>query len=243
MATPKHEFKRVMLKLSGEALGGKKGEGLDPATLERISEEIGDIVDSDFELSIVVGAGNFVRGRDLIKNGIGQVGADQMGMIATLINAHALSLWLLRRGITSIVLSPPQIKAFCEEYDPLSAQDVLDQGMVTICAGGTGSPFFTTDTAAVLRALEQECDVMLKATMVDGVYDKDPVKFSDAVKFDTMTYDEYISRKLEVMDLTAVSLARSKSLPIVVFNMSTKGMLAKVVAGDLKKATLIADMP
>ncbi|HDS30426.1 MAG TPA: UMP kinase [Firmicutes bacterium] len=237
----KHEFNRIMLKLSGEALGGKGGTGLDHPTIKRVTGEIADVVKSGKRIAIVMGAGNYVRGRDVIAYGMDNVTAHQMGMIATIINALALRDVLNRSGIEAVAMSAIPVGSVIEPFSAQTGRKYLDEGIVVLCAGGTGNPFFTTDTAAILRAIELQCDVMFKATMVDGVYDKDPALHPDAKRFDSLTYDEVIERKLKVMDLTAVTLAAEKKIPIVVIDLWTPGTMKKVSSGEINHGTLISD--
>jgi uridylate kinase len=238
MAKKPNGYHRILLKLSGEALGGPDGTGIDSATIKRAASEMSAVVSDGRKLAVVMGAGNFFRGITGVAEGMDRVVADQMGMVATVINAMALKESLEEEGVKALVLSAVG-GAGVEVYTPQKGRKMLEKGKVVLCAGGTGNPFFTTDTAAVLRALELECEIMLKATMVDGVYDKDPKKSRDAKRFETITYGEVLARKLKVMDLTAVALAEANGLPIGVFNFRDAGMLARVAKGDLKHATLI----
>ncbi len=233
------EFKRIMLKISGEALGGESGEGIDSGTLDRVSGEIASLMEAGKEVAVVMGAGNFFRGVMGIAGGMDQVAADQMGMLATLLNAIALRDGIKRAGVDAVVLSAIAVGPVAESYSPDLGRRIIGKGRVVLCAAGTGNPFFTTDTAAALRALELNCDVMFKATKVNGVYDKDPKKYPDAERFDTITYSEIISRKLGVMDLTAVTLAQDGELPMVVFNMNENGVLIRIAEGETEHGTLI----
>jgi uridylate kinase len=238
MTKKRNGYHRILLKLSGEALGGADGTGIDSATIKRAASEMSAVVSDGRKLAVVMGAGNFFRGITGVAEGMDRVVADQMGMVATVINAMALKESLEAEGVRAVVLTAVG-GVGAEVYTPQKGRRVLDKGGVALCAGGTGNPFFTTDTAAVLRALELECEIVLKATMVDGVYDKDPKKSRDAKRFETITYDEVLARKLKVMDLTAVALAEANGLPIAVFNFRDSGMLARVAKGDLKRATVI----
>lgn len=235
-----NDFKRIMLKLSGEALGGVDGDGLDPQVLRRVAGEIAAVVKSGKQVAVVIGAGNFFRGATDITDGIDRVTGDQIGMLATLMNSLALRDYLFREDTKAVVLSAFETGPVAGRYTPMSGRKMLDRNKVTICAGGTGNPYFTTDTAAVLRALELKCDAMFKASKVDGVYDSDPVRNPDAKRFDTITYQEVIERGLGVMDLTAVTLAAGNKLPVVVFNMQEEGILPEVARGLLKLGTLIS---
>jgi uridylate kinase len=236
----KLEFHRILLKLSGEALGGPDGAGIDPATIDSVSKQVASLLRSNKQVAIVMGAGNLFRGAMGVASGMDQVTSDQMGMMATIMNALALREGLRRAGVHSKVLSAFPVPGIVEKFSSGAGISLLHDGDVVLCPGGTGNPFFTTDTAAVLRALELKCDAVFKATMVDGVYDKDPIKHSDATRFDTIPFCDVIARKLKIMDLTAVTLASEKNLPIVVFNLRKEGMLERVVSGDLREATLIS---
>ncbi len=239
MSAENIDFRRIMLKLSGEALGGDESVGIDPGTIDRISREIVDVVKSGVQIGIVMGAGNYFRGVKGIAGGMDRVAADQMGMVATLLNALALRDSLGRAGADAAVFSAIDIGSIGETYSPRRGREVLESGAVALCAGGTGNPYFTTDTAAALRALELDCGVLLKGTKVDGVYDKDPVKYPDAVRFDRITYKEVLERKLAVMDLTAVTLAERNNLDMVVFNIREDGVLGRVANGEIELGTLI----
>jgi uridylate kinase len=239
MTADRQPFRRIMLKLSGEALGGEDGSGIDADTIGRVCGEIAAIVRNATEVAVVMGAGNFFRGMEGVASGMDRVTSDRMGMIATLMNALALREFLAMEEIGSIVFSATEMKAVAKYYNPRLGRRMLKKGRVALCAGGTGNPFFTTDTAAVLRALELQCDAVLKATKVDGVYDKDPVKHSDAKRFERISYADVVSKKLGVMDLTAVTLAADNNLPIVVFNMNDPGALGRVAGGEIELGTLI----
>jgi len=232
-------FKRILLKVSGEALGGDDGTGIDPGMLSYVCSQISSLVESGHEIAVVMGAGNFFRGIKGAADGMDRVTGDQMGMVATIINALALRDGLNRAGIKAIATSAILSGQVTELYTPQFGRKMLSIGKVVLCAGGTGNPFFTTDTAAALRALELNCDAMFKATMVDGVYDSDPKTNPDAVRFEKITYDEVLSRRLKVMDLTAITLAHDKDLPVVVFDLSEKGVMNKLATGDLERGTLI----
>jgi len=239
MAGRTRQFRRIMLKVSGEALGGEDGRGIDPQTLQRVSGEIAQLAKSGKEVAVVMGAGNFFRGVTGIAGGMDQVTSDQMGMLATLMNALALRDAIVAAGVGAVVLSAIEIGPVAEPYSPHRGREVLGRGEVALCAAGTGNPFFTTDTAAALRALELGCDVMFKASKVDGVYDKDPARHPEAVRFETMTYNDVLSAKLGIMDLTAITLAESGGLPIVVFNLREKGAMVRIAAGEVGLGTLI----
>jgi uridylate kinase len=233
------EFKRIMLKVSGEALGGKGGVGVDVGVLDRVSREIAGVIGLGKQVGVVMGAGNFFRGVEGIAGGVDRAVADQMGMIATLLNALALKEGLASAGVGAEVLSAIPVGPVTETYSVRRAREVLAEGRLALCAAGTGNPYFTTDTAAVLRALELGCDVLFKASKVDGVYDKDPIRHPDARRFDRITYEEVLERKLGVMDLTAVTLARENGLPMVVFNLGEEGAMLRIARGDLAPGTLI----
>lgn len=239
MAGEKRRFHRIMLKLSGEALGGYAGTGIDRATVNRVTEEMAELVRSGRQLAVVMGAGNFFRGIEGQDEGMDKVTADQMGMVATVFNALALRDSLDRAGVKAVVLSALSVGVIAEAYSARRGRELLEEGKVVLCAGGTGNPFFTTDTAAALRAVELGCDVMFKATMVDGVYDKDPVLHQDATRFSTITYDEVLERKLKIMDLTAITLASGNNLPLVVFNLWAPGTMKRVADGEVELGTLI----
>lgn len=227
----KLKYKRILLKLSGEVMEGKKGGGIDFDTVHDLCREIADVKKLGVEIVIVVGGGNFWRYRDYKDSGIDRVHSDYMGMTATIMNAVALSSAFENIKVASKVVSPITVPVI-DEYNREYALDFLKDGKIVICAGGTGSPFFTTDTASVLRALELKCDVFLKATKVDYVYDMDPMKYKDAKSFKKLTYLEVLKRGLEVIDLSAISLCRDNNLPIAVFNLTIKGNIARVVKGE-----------
>ncbi len=239
MVPDKSSFNRIMLKLSGEAIGGSDGRGIDPDTLRYVCEEIASVVSSGRQIAIVMGAGNFFRGITGVAEGMDQVVADQMGMVATVLNAMALKEGLGSLGVNSMVVSAIEVGMVARQYSPMEARWIVEKGQVALCAGGTGNPFFTTDTAAVLRALEIGCDVVLKSTKVDGIYDKDPVEHRDATRFERITYDEYLQKKLGVMDLTAITLARDNGLPVIVFDLKQKGALGRIASGEVELGTLM----
>ncbi len=226
------KYKRVLLKLSGESLMGQQGYGIDTNRLSDYAMQIKEIVDSNVEVAIVIGGGNIFRGLQGAAKGFDRVKGDQMGMLATVINSLALSSALEARGRRARVLTSIGMFPVGEPYSPMRALDTLAEGTVTIIAGGTGNPFFTTDTAAALRAVEIKAEVMLKGTRVDGIYTADPEKDPTATKFDSISYDEIYNRGLKIMDLTATTLCRENGMKIVVFDMDTPGNLAKVLAGE-----------
>ena len=224
-------YKRVLLKLSGEALLGEKSYGVDPKRILAYSEEIKEIVDSGVEIAIVIGGGNIFRGVSGASNGIDRVQADYMGMLATVINGLALQSSLEDLKVQTRLQTAFKIEAVAEPYIKRKAVRHLEKKRVVIFSGGTGNPFFTTDSAAVLRAIEINADVILKGTRVDGIYNNDPEKNKDAVKFDQISYDEAIAKKLKVMDSTAFTLSKENKLPIIVFNMNKPGNLKKIIKG------------
>ena len=224
-------YKRVLLKLSGEALLGEKSHGVDPKRILAYSKEIKEIVDSGIELAIVIGGGNIFRGVSGASNGIDRVQADYMGMLATVINGLALQSSLEDLKVQTRLQTAFKIEAVAEPYIKRKAVRHLEKKRVVIFSGGTGNPFFTTDSAAVLRAIEINADIILKGTRVDGIYNNDPEKNKDAVKFKHISYDEAIAKKLKVMDSTAFTLSKENELPIIVFNMNKPGNLKKIING------------
>ncbi|SOD82776.1 UMP kinase [Spirosoma fluviale] len=237
--TSQTTYKRILLKLSGEALAGPNGYNIDPAILEQYSQEIKQVVDLGVEVAIVIGGGNIFRGVSGERSGIDRVQGDYMGMLATVINAMALQSSFEKHGMYTRVMSAIKMEQVCEPYVRRRAVRHLEKGRVVIFAAGTGSPYFTTDTTASLRAIEIEADVVLKGTKVDGVYTADPMKDKTATRYTTITFDDVYEKKLSVMDLTAFTLCQENSLPIIVFNMNTRGSLLKLVQGDSDQGTLI----
>ena len=230
MAHP--QFKRILLKLSGEALMGDQGFGISPEVLKYVAEEVRSIFDLGVEIAIVVGGGNIFRGIAASSYNMDRVSADKMGMLATVINSLALQDALEERGIVTRVQTAISMHEVAEPYILRRAIRHLEKGRVVLFAAGTGNPYFTTDTAAVLRAKETHAEVLLKATKVDGVYDSDPVKNKDATFIKKITYREVLEKRLQVMDMTAISLAMDNQLPLVVFNLRTKGNIRKFVCGE-----------
>ena len=224
-------YKRILLKLSGEALLGEKSYGVDPKRILAYSKEIKEIVDSGVEIAIVIGGGNIFRGVSGASNGIDRVQADYMGMLATVINGLALQSSLEDLKVQTRLQTAFKIEAVAEPYIKRKAVRHLEKKRVVIFSAGTGNPFFTTDSAAVLRAIEINADVILKGTRVDGIYNNDPEKNKDAVKFKQISYDEAIAKKLKVMDSTAFTLSKENELPIIVFNMNKPGNLKKIING------------
>ena len=231
-------YKRVLLKLSGEALLGEKSHGVDPKRILAYSKEIKEIVDSGIELAIVIGGGNIFRGVSGASNGIDRVQADYMGMLATVINGWALQSSLEDLKVQTRLQTAFNIEAVAEPYIKRKAVRHLEKKRVVIFSAGTGNPFFTTDSAAVLRAIEINADVILKGTRVDGIFDIDPEKSKDAVKFKQISYDDVIAKKLKVMDSTAFTLSKENKLPIIVFNMNKAGNLKKIIKGE-KVGTIV----
>jgi uridylate kinase len=234
----KLRFKRVLFKLSGEALAGTLEYGIDPATVSAFCKEIAEASALGLELALVIGGGNIFRGMSASASGMDRASADYMGMLATVMNAVAVQDALEKLGMSTRVLSAISMREVCEPYVRRRGIRHLEKGRVVICAAGTGNPYFTTDTAAALRAMELKCEVIIKGTKVSGVYDKDPKKHSDAVLFDRLGYMDVLERQLKVMDSTAVSLAMDNGLPIVVFNMFEPGNLRKVITGQ-KVGTIV----
>ena len=226
------EYKRVLLKLSGEALMGKEGYGIDPDTVSDVASQIKDVKELGIELAIVVGGGNIYRGIRAEKQGIDRVTGDYMGMIATVMNALTLQDTLEKLGLPSRVQTALQIEKVAEPYIRRKALEHLEKGRIVIFACGTGNPYFTTDTAAALRAMEIEADVIFKATRVEGVYDKDPEMYKDATFFQEISYIDVLNKGLKVMDATAISLCMENNLPIVVFNIRGKDNMKRVVLGE-----------
>jgi len=231
-------YKRVLLKLSGEALMGDDNFGINRDVLEGIVAEIKQVVDAGIELAIVVGGGNIFRGVSSSATGMDRANADYMGMLATVMNAMALQDALESAGVAARVQSALQVQPAVESYVRGRAMAHLQKGRVVIFAAGTGNPFFTTDTAASLRGLEIGADVVIKATKVDGVYDKDPVKHADAVRYDTLSYDEVLEKRLGVMDAAAIAICRDNKMPIRVFSITKKGSLMSAMQ-DEKEGTLV----
>lgn len=226
------KYQRVLLKLSGESLAGAKGTGIDTERLGQYAEQIKEIASSGVEVAIVIGGGNIFRGLSGATRGFDRVKGDQMGMLATVINSLALSSALDAIGQPAKVFTALNMYPIGDYYSNRVAIEALQRGEVAVIAGGTGNPFFTTDTGSALRGIEVEADVMLKGTRVDGIYTADPEKDPTATKFDKITYDEVYNRGLKVMDLTATALCKENHLPIVVFDMDTPGNLLKVIKGE-----------
>jgi uridylate kinase len=234
------KYKRLLLKLSGEALMGGNAYGLDMAVVERLARDVADAAAAGCQIAVVVGGGNIFRGLEGGAKGMDRATADYMGMLATVMNALAFGSALERSKTPSRVLSAIPMPTVCESYVRPRALHHLELGRVVIFAAGTGNPFFTTDTAATLRAIEMNCDIVAKATQVDGVYSADPKKDPNAIRYDRLTYGEVLARDLKVMDGAAIALARDNRLPVIVFSIEEAGNLLKVLRGTAR-ATLIAD--
>ncbi|MCL2789312.1 MAG: UMP kinase [Desulfobulbus sp.] len=226
------KFKRVLLKISGEALMGEKAYGISPEVVKFLSQEIQALHNLKIELALVVGAGNIFRGVAGAASGMDRSSADNMGMLGTVMNSLAVQDRLESLGIPTKVMSAITMHNVCEPYERLKAIEHLEQKRIVICAAGTGNPYFTTDTAAVLRALEIKADVIMKATRVDGVYDRDPEQDANAVRYHTLTYSTVLRDDLKIMDAAGISLARDNNLPIFVFDMTRPGNIVKAVMGE-----------
>ena len=234
----KAAYQRILLKLSGEALLGDEDYGIDPVIIGRIANEILEVIDTGVQVAIVIGGGNIFRGAGLAQSGIDRVTGDHMGMLATLMNSLALQDALEKVGVDARVMSAVSVHAVCEDYIRRRATRHLEKGRVVIIAGGTGNPFFTTDTAAALRAIEVGADIVLKATKVDGIYSADPKIDEDAQMYESLSYDEVIEGKLSVMDANAIVLCRDQGMPIRVFNVFGSGNLMQIVNGE-KVGTIV----
>ena len=234
-------FKRILLKLSGEVLMGEGDYGIDPGVLARIAGEVRELRQFGVEVGMVIGGGNLFRGVGLAKKGMDRVAADHMGMLATVMNSLAMQDTLERLGVFTRVMSAIRINEVCEDYIRRRAIRHLEKGRVVIFAAGTGNPFFTTDSAASLRAIEISAEVMLKATKVDGIYSADPFKDLKAVRYDRLTYDEALARKLQVMDATAIVMCRENDIPLKVFNINRHGDLVRVVCGESVGTTVVRE--
>lgn len=232
------KYNRILLKLSGEALMGDRNYGIDPKRLENYAKDVKNIVNQGVEVAIVIGGGNIFRGLAGASNGMDRVQGDYMGMLATIINGLALQSALEEADLQTRLLTSIEMKQIAEPFIKRRAVRHLEKGRVVIFGGGTGNPYFTTDTAAVLRAIEINADVILKGTRVDGIYTSDPEKDSNAIKFENITYKEVMSKDLKVMDMTAFTLSEENNLPIIVFDMNKEGNLMKVISGE-KVGTLV----
>ena len=233
------QYKRILLKLSGEALMGDNDFGIDSDILSQTATEVVNQQKSGTQIALVIGGGNIFRGAGLAQGGIDRVSADQMGMLATVMNALAMQDSIKKLGVNCRIMSALKIDQLGEEFSALKAREYLDQGDIVIFAAGTGNPYFTTDTAASLRAIEIKADLLLKATKVDGIYDSDPMKNSDAVRYDQLSFNEAISKELGVMDLTAMVLCRENKMPLCVFNMFETGALESIINGNKSTGTIV----
>ena len=233
------KLNRILLKLSGEALMGNKQYGIDSERLNQYAQDIKAITASGTQVGIVIGGGNIFRGMSGVNSGVDRLQGDYMGMLATVINSMAIQSALEGMGVKTKLLGGLTIEPVCEQMSGKKAIESLEEGRVVIIGGGTGNPFFTTDTAASLRAIEISADAILKGTRVDGIYTADPEKYPDATKYDTLSYTEAIEKELNVMDLTAFTLCKENKMPIIVFDMNTSGNLKKLVAGE-KVGTLVS---
>lgn len=230
MASTAVNYKRVLIKLSGEALMGELDYGIDSQMLQRVASEVAAVVNMGIEVALVIGGGNIFRGAGLVQSGIDRVTGDHMGMLATVINSLAMQDALEKQDLNCRVMSAIKINRMCEEYVQRRAVRHLEKGRVVIFAAGIGNPFFTTDTAGCLRAIEIHADIVLKATKVNGVYDSDPMKNPDAKRYESLTFDEVLEKNLQVMDATAVVLCRDNKLPLRIFNLSDEGALPAVMS-------------
>ncbi len=235
-------YNRILLKLSGESLAGGTRLGINAEALNHYALEIKALVDKGVEVAVVLGGGNIFRGIQGMQKGIDRVQGDQMGMLATIINCMALQSALVGLGMEATVLSGIPVETMCEKISRKKIVSLLSNAHVVLLAGGTSNPFFTTDSAAALRALEAEAEVILKGTRVDGIYSADPEKDPDAVKLDRLTFDEAISRNLQVMDMTAFTLCKENALPIIVFNVNEKGVLYDIVVNGQQRGSLVTSV-
>jgi uridylate kinase len=226
------KFNRILIKLSGEALMGDLAYGIDPSYIRRIADEIKTLVEMEFEVAIVIGGGNFFRGAGLADAGMDRITGDHIGMLATVINSLSLQDALEKIGVFCRVMSALKINEVCEDYLRRRAIRHLQKGRVVIFAAGTGNPFFTTDTAAALRAVEISADLMLKATKVDGIYSADPLINKDAIRYERLTYSQVLSDDLKVMDTTAIVMCRDHDIPLYIFNLNNEGDLIRAVSGE-----------
>jgi uridylate kinase len=241
MTASKPLYKRVLLKLSGEALMGDMDYGIEPVILSRVAQEIADVVNMGVEVALVIGGGNIFRGKGLAEAGIDRVAGDHMGMLATVMNSLAMQDALEKIGMTCRVMSAVRINRVCEEYVQRRALRHLEKGRVVIFAAGTGNPFFTTDTAGCLRAVEIDADIIMKATKVDGVFDSDPAKNPDAKRYVSITYDEVLKQGLAVMDATAIVLCRDNAMPLRIFNLSKVGTLPAALIDETVGTTVVME--
>jgi uridylate kinase len=243
MAQSSPAYQRILLKLSGEALLGTQQYGIDPPVIQRLASEISEVVAMGVQVGLVIGGGNIFRGAGLAEAGMDRVTADHMGMLATVINALAMQDALERQGVLARVMSALQIHDVCEDFIRRRAVRHLEKGRVVIFAAGTGNPFFTTDTAASLRAIEIGADILIKATKVDGVYSADPLTNPNAVRYGALSFDRVLNERLRVMDATAIVMCRENDLPLVVFNLNNAGDLVRIVAGESLGTAVGNDTP
>lgn len=236
-------YRRILLKLSGEALAGEQQFGISPKVLDRIASEVKQIFELGLQVGLVIGGGNLFRGAALAEAGLGRVSADQMGMLATVMNALALRDALERINVPARVMSAIPMSGVVDHYDRRKAIHHLQQGRVVIFSAGTGNPFFTTDSAACLRGIEIDADIVLKATQVDGIYSADPRRHPNAKRYDHLTYDEVLAQNLAVMDLTAICLCRDHNMPLRVFNLNKSGALLAVVQGESEGTLVTSEKP
>lgn len=236
-------YRRILIKMSGELLMGDRGFGHDPAMLRQLADDVLAVHEQGVEQCLVIGGGNIVRGGVAAASGIERANADYMGMLATVINALAVQSALEQMGLQTRVLSAIPMSAVCEPYIRRRASRHMEKGRVIICAAGTGNPFFTTDTAAALRAAELGCDLLLKGTKVDGVYDADPMKHPEARRFERLTYHDVLAKDLKVMDASAISLARESAIPIGVFAIHSPGSLLRVLRGNEPHTMITEELP
>ncbi len=232
-------YQRILIKMSGEALSGKQGHGIDPVTVRQFVSEIKQVASAGKEIALVIGGGNFYRGIQGTQNGIRRVDGDYIGMLATIMNALALKNFFSEAGMETLIMSALKTEKITEPLYPPKAEKALREGKIVIFAGGTGNPFFTTDTAGVLRAIEINADLMLKATRVGGVYSDDPEKNPNAVKYNELTFDEALQKGLKIMDATAFALAKTNGLKIIVFNFNLKNNLSKILIDNQITGTII----
>lgn len=232
------QYRRIMLKLSGEAFGGESGQGLDQKAITAFAQEVKDVADAGFEVAVVIGGGNFLRGSQITDIGIERGAGDYMGMLATMINAMALQSVIESLGFPTRVLSAIEAQPVAEPYIRRRAIRHMEKGRIIILAGGTGNPYFTTDTAAALRAVELDCDILIKGTKVDGIYSADPAKDPSAQKFDSLTYDQCLQDNLKIMDATAFTMCRENNLPIMVYSIKEPGVTLQAAKG-VKVGTIV----
>lgn len=238
MSTPELRYKRLLLKLSGEALMGRRQHGMDMDVLERLARDVGEAQSAGCQMCVVVGGGNILRGMEFAANGMDRATADYMGMLATVMNALAFQNVLEQQGTPARVLSAIPMPTVCEAYVRPKALHHIEKGRVVVFAAGTGNPYFTTDTTAALRAIEMDCDAVAKATQVDGVYSADPRKNPSAERYDRLTYDTVLQRKLAVMDMAAIALARDNDMPLIVFSIDEPGNILKVLRGEARMTVI-----